>query len=157
MRRPRRNAALAGALGIAGAIAGLAFDPSESVDLLRQRLYDRLLALAAPGLTAPRVVVLDIDAASLASQGPWPWRRERRRARAYLAARRRGRDRAPRAAVRRDRRNAEAGPRAGDAAAGARRIRLCVASGAGAGGRAFRGPAARRHAAARALGPRRRD
>ena len=76
--RSRRDAALGGAVGIAAVIACLAFDPTETVELLRARLYDRLLAAVAPSRPASaRVVVLDIDSASLGREGPWPWRRER--------------------------------------------------------------------------------
>ena len=61
-RRPRRDAALSGAVSIAAVIACLAFDPTETVELLRARLYDRLLAAVAPARPGEaRVVVLDID------------------------------------------------------------------------------------------------
>jgi len=76
--KPRRDAALAGALAAAAVIAALAFDPTTTVELLRARVYDRLLGEAAPGRTpAPRVAVIAIDEDSLAEIGPWPWRRER--------------------------------------------------------------------------------
>ena len=76
--RPRRDAALAGAAGVVAVVAAFVFDPTGSIELLRARVYDRLLAAVAPtGATDARVVVLDIDEASLAREGPWPWRRER--------------------------------------------------------------------------------
>ena len=76
--RPRRNAALGGALGIAAVIACLAYDPTETIELMRAGLYDRLLAAVAPASPGEaRVVVLDIDSASLEREGAWPWRRER--------------------------------------------------------------------------------
>ena len=76
--RPRRYATLSGAFSIAAVIACLAFDPTETVEFLRARLYDRLLAAVAPARPAQaRVFVLDIDPASLEREGPWPWRRER--------------------------------------------------------------------------------
>ena len=76
--RPRRDAALAGALAMLAVVAGLGLDPTETVFLLRERVYDRLLALAAPArMPGPRIVVIDIDEDSLTRQGPWPWRRER--------------------------------------------------------------------------------
>jgi adenylate cyclase len=76
--RSRRDAALSGAAGIAAVVACLAFDPTETVELLRARLYDRLLAAVAPARPGEaRVVVVDIDSASLERWGAWPWRRER--------------------------------------------------------------------------------
>ncbi len=75
---PERRAILAGALATAAAVAALAFDPTATVELMRARVYDRLLGLAAPArLGAMRVAVLDIDQGSLDEIGPWPWRRER--------------------------------------------------------------------------------
>ena len=74
---PRRDAALAGVLAVATVVAGLALDPSETVELMRARVYDRMLAIVAPArLAGPRIVIVDIDEASLARLGPWPWRRE---------------------------------------------------------------------------------
>jgi adenylate cyclase len=76
--KPRRNAALAGALAMGAVVTGLALDPTQSVELLRARVYDGLLADVAPArLSGPRIVVVDIDEQSLARQGPWPWRRDR--------------------------------------------------------------------------------
>ncbi len=75
--RPRRDAVLAGALAAAVVVAALALDPSATVDLLRARVFDRMLdAFGRPG-AAPRIIVIDIDEASLERVGPWPWRRER--------------------------------------------------------------------------------
>jgi adenylate cyclase len=74
--RPRRDAALAGALAVVALVAGLALDPTQAVKLMRARVYDRLLALVAPArLAGPRIVIVDIDEGSLARMGPWPWRR----------------------------------------------------------------------------------
>ena len=76
--KPSRDAAMAGALAVVAVVAGLALDPAGAVELLRARVYDRLLALVAPArLAGPRIVVVDIDEASLTREGPWPWRRER--------------------------------------------------------------------------------
>jgi adenylate cyclase len=58
-------------------VAALASDPGDAVSLLRARAFDRMLALAAPALAGPRIVVIDIDAASLAREGSWPWPRAR--------------------------------------------------------------------------------
>jgi len=76
--RPRLVAALGGALAMAALLAWLSFDPTGAVELARARLYDKLLNFASPSRPAEeRVVVLDIDRASLEREGPWPWRRER--------------------------------------------------------------------------------
>jgi adenylate cyclase len=75
--RPRRDAALAGVLAAVAVAAALALDPSETVGLMRARVFDRLLGLVAPArLAGPRFVVVDIDESSLGRLGPWPWRRE---------------------------------------------------------------------------------
>ena len=74
----KRAAALAGAAGVVAVVAALALDPTGTIELLRARVYDRLLAAAAPSRSGePQVVVLDIDEPSIAREGPWPWRRER--------------------------------------------------------------------------------
>ena len=63
---------------MAAVVAPLALDPTPTVELLRARVFDRLLGLAAPPLRGgPRIVVIDIDEDSLERLGPWPWRRER--------------------------------------------------------------------------------
>jgi adenylate cyclase len=53
--------------------------PSEAVrDILRERTFDWLLPrLAAPHAGRSSVVIVDIDRASLARLGPWPWPRAR--------------------------------------------------------------------------------
>src|SRR5579863_1947049 len=70
---PRRDAILAGVVAAAAVIAALALAPTATVELLRARA----LGATAPRGPAPRIVVIDIDAASLERVGPWPWRRER--------------------------------------------------------------------------------
>ena len=76
--KPRRNAAFAGAFAAVVAVAALTFDPTTTVELLRARAFDRILDLTArPAATGPRIVVIDIDGASLDRVGAWPWRRER--------------------------------------------------------------------------------
>ena len=74
--QPRRDAVLAGVLATAAVVAALALDPTGSVDLFRARAFDTMLDATAPRGPAPRIVVIDIDAASLDRVGPWPWRRE---------------------------------------------------------------------------------
>ena len=70
--KPRRDAALAGALGMVGIVAGWRSIPRRTSNCCA-RVYDRLLALVAPArLSGPRIVVIDIDEESLARQGPWP-------------------------------------------------------------------------------------
>src|ERR1700683_752142 len=76
--KPRRDAAFAGAFAAVIAVAALTFDPTTTVELLRARAFDRILDLTArPAATVPRIVVIDIDGASLDRIGAWPWRRER--------------------------------------------------------------------------------
>lgn len=54
----------------AGAHADLLFLPNE-------RLRDAFLRLQATDAPDPRILVIDIDEASLTELGPWPWPRER--------------------------------------------------------------------------------
>ena len=57
--------------------------PAASWTALHERIFDTLLALAAPlrpgSASVERIVVVDIDAQSLAAYGgwPWPWPRSR--------------------------------------------------------------------------------
>lgn len=44
---------------------------------LDARLYDIRLRLTMPGSVDPRIVIVDIDEKSLASEGHWPWPREK--------------------------------------------------------------------------------
>lgn len=47
-------------------------------DVLRERAFDLLLpAVLAPDLAEPGVAIVDIDRATLARLGPWPWPRSR--------------------------------------------------------------------------------
>jgi adenylate cyclase len=79
--RPRPPALVAGIVAVGLAIIGIAVLPAPSRQAMHERILDTLLALAevlhprrAPG---DRIVVVDIDARSLAAYGPWPWPRSR--------------------------------------------------------------------------------
>lgn len=56
--------------GAAGTRADLLFLPNE-------RLRDAFLRMQASSAPEPRILVVDIDEASLTELGPWPWPRER--------------------------------------------------------------------------------
>jgi len=77
-RRPRRRLPL-GVVGLAavGLSAGLwCLSPSIVREAMRERTLDLLLPmLPLPGAAGPDVMVVDIDRASLARFGPWPWPR----------------------------------------------------------------------------------
>ena len=77
-RRPRRRLPL-GAVGLAAVVlfAGLWFlSPSVVREVMRERTLDLLLPLLpTPGAPDPDVVIVDIDRATLARFGPWPWPR----------------------------------------------------------------------------------
>ena len=45
--------------------------------LAEQRLYDVRLRLFMPGGLDERIVIVDVDEASMAELGQWPWPRER--------------------------------------------------------------------------------
>lgn len=57
------------------ALHALGFFPTHALHRLDNAAYDWRLQLAMPGTLEPRVVIVDIDAASLAAIGPWPWPR----------------------------------------------------------------------------------
>ncbi len=63
---------------LAVVLAAWALSPDNARDALRERAFDRLLPLL-PRQTAggPGVVIVDIDRATLARFGPWPWPRSR--------------------------------------------------------------------------------
>jgi hypothetical protein len=74
--------ALIAGIVAAGLVAiGIAALPAASRTALHERIFDTLLALAAPlrpsSASAERIVVVDIDAQSLAAYGGWPWPRSR--------------------------------------------------------------------------------
>ncbi|MGP1426515.1 MAG: CHASE2 domain-containing protein, partial [Ottowia sp.] len=50
---------------------------SDLLTLADQRLYDARLRLFMPATLDERVVIVDVDEASLAELGQWPWPRER--------------------------------------------------------------------------------
>ncbi|MBL8574752.1 MAG: adenylate/guanylate cyclase domain-containing protein [Hyphomicrobiaceae bacterium] len=64
-------AALALLLGL------FALDPAGSRGLIRERVDDWLLSVLVPPPASPNVLVVDIDRATLAELGPWPWGRDR--------------------------------------------------------------------------------
>jgi adenylate cyclase len=78
----RRTTALVAGIVAAGLVAiGIAVWPVSSGEAMHERIIDTLLALAVPLHPGPdpaaRIVVIDIDARSLAAYGPWPWPRSR--------------------------------------------------------------------------------
>ena len=54
----------------------LGFIPTSVLHQFDNTAYDVRLRAAMPGTLEPRVVIVDIDAQSLAAIGPWPWPRE---------------------------------------------------------------------------------
>jgi adenylate cyclase len=68
-------------VGLAAAIAGLALlgiMPDAGRTALRERVFDISLQQAWPASAfegKPRIAIIDIDRASLAAVGPWPWPR----------------------------------------------------------------------------------
>lgn len=77
-RRGLRRIAPGIVAGLALLLASLAI-PQGSRELLRQRVFDQLLAFSLalrPLEAGPRLVIVDIDQASIEAVGPWPWRRE---------------------------------------------------------------------------------
>ena len=67
--------AMVAAVAIAG--LGLAVSSLVSVQLVRERAFDRLLRLTAPAPPAQHVVVVDIGRPLFERFGPWPWSRDR--------------------------------------------------------------------------------
>jgi adenylate cyclase len=57
------------------ALHALGFIPTSVLHRLDNIAYDVRLRAAVPGTLEPRVVIVDIDAQSLAAVGPWPWPR----------------------------------------------------------------------------------
>jgi adenylate cyclase len=51
--------------------------PTGVIRQFDNTVYDASLRASMPGTLEPRVVIVDIDRASLAALGPWPWPRER--------------------------------------------------------------------------------
>ena len=47
------------------------------LQLADQRLYDARLRLFMPGTLDERIVIVDVDEASMAELGQWPWSRDR--------------------------------------------------------------------------------
>src|SRR5882762_8581668 len=47
------------------------------VERLEGILYDERVRLTMPGTVDPRIVIVDIDDLSLATEGHWPWRRDK--------------------------------------------------------------------------------
>jgi adenylate cyclase len=78
-RRPHATALVAGIVAAGLVAIGIIAWPASSRETMHERIIDTLLALAAPLRPgpAPRIVVVDIDARSLAIYGPWPWSRSR--------------------------------------------------------------------------------
>ena len=58
-----------------GHASGLA--PSETLTRLEAMAYDARLKMFMPGRLDDRIVIVDIDEASLAQHGRWPWNRQR--------------------------------------------------------------------------------
>jgi len=51
--------------------------PPGSAYLAEEWLRDRYIRLQATSAEEPRVLIVDVDEASLAAIGPWPWPRSR--------------------------------------------------------------------------------
>jgi adenylate cyclase len=77
----RRSALIAGIVAPGLIAIGITSLPAASRTALHERIFDTLLALSAPlhpgRARAERIVVVDIDAQSLAAYGKWPWPRSR--------------------------------------------------------------------------------
>lgn len=71
--RPRRPHALLLLLPILLVVAWVAISPTAR--LLDARLHDQITRALPPAPAPPGVVMVDIDEASLAQLGPWPWSR----------------------------------------------------------------------------------
>jgi len=74
-QRVLRSLLLLVPLGLA-ALHALGFIPVSALHRLDDVVYDVRLRATMPGTLESRVVVVDIDPASLAAIGPWPWPRE---------------------------------------------------------------------------------
>src|SRR5580658_8427677 len=80
--KSRSPSALIAGIVAAGLVwIGMTALPAASRTALHERIFDTLLALAAPlrpgSASVKRIVVVDIDAQSLAAYGGWPWPRAR--------------------------------------------------------------------------------
>ena len=53
--------------------------PLEFVQRIENYLYDVRVETMMPRVVDPRVVIVDIDEASLAAEGQWPWPRQQDR------------------------------------------------------------------------------
>ena len=78
--KSRSPSALIAGIVAAGLVwIGMTALPAASRTALHERIFDTLLALAAPlrpgSASVERIVVVDIDAQSLAAYGGWPWPR----------------------------------------------------------------------------------
>ena len=62
-------------LGLA-LLHALGFVPTDALHQVDNQAYDVRLRASMPGTFESRVVIVDIDRASLAAVGPWPWPRE---------------------------------------------------------------------------------
>jgi len=62
-------------LGLA-LLHALGFVPTDALHQIDNQAYDVRLRASMPGTFESRVVIVDIDRASLATVGPWPWPRE---------------------------------------------------------------------------------
>lgn len=62
-------------LGLA-VLHALGFVPTDALHQLDNKAYDVRLRASMPGTFESRVVIVDIDRASLEAVGPWPWPRE---------------------------------------------------------------------------------
>src|SRR5215469_3775962 len=80
-RRSRPTALIAGIVAAGLVAIGMTAWPAASRKAMHERILDTLLVLAAPLHPGPtpvnRIVVVDIDARSLAVYGAWPWPRSR--------------------------------------------------------------------------------
>ena len=70
-----RPALLAGLAAFAAGMAFLVTDVGGAASRLREEAFDLVESLFAPERVPDGVVVVDIDRASLAAKGSWPWRR----------------------------------------------------------------------------------
>lgn len=72
---------MAGMLSALAVIGGIALLPAGFRQGIEAQAEDALMRLATPlappSPAAPEIVVIDIDAATLRLQGPWPWPREK--------------------------------------------------------------------------------
>jgi len=78
MTRPRLIRTLLALLALAALLAGPGINPDRSfLERPEQQLYDWRMRLNQQAEADPRVVIVDIDEASLSAEGRWPWPREK--------------------------------------------------------------------------------